>query len=690
MKKLDTVIKRDGRTEAFDLEKIETVIFKAFAETKEVITSKNIKAYASDIKSLLTVKDCIPQVEEIQDMVELKIADKYPKTAIAYAKFRTKQEMKRAEGWALSELGKRIYEAKYRYKGETFDAFLDRISGGNSAIRKRLARKQFLFGGRILAGRGANEDGRKVTLSNCYVLPSPKDTLESIFTTAKEMARTFSYGGGVGISLSNLRPKGMKVNNSAIHTTGAVSFMELYSVVTKIIGQKGRRGALMIAMDIKHPDVYDFLKEKWDLSKVTSANVSLQISDKFMEAVRADDMWLLEYENSETHERLEKLVHASNLFSLICKYAWDVAEPGVLFWDTINKWHLMSAYEGYKFSCTNPCGELPLVDYGACLLGSINLSAFVLNPFTKEATFDINEFILCVHDAIRALNEVLDDNIPLHPLEGQRQYAKDYRSIGLGIMGLADMLLMLGHQYGSASSISISKTIGFTMINESIVASALLAKEFGTFPKYNKEATLASEFFKSNIDPQVQKLVEQYGLYNSQLLAIAPTGSLSTMWGISGGIEPHYNIKYTRKVESIGDGDEYYDVFTPGVEEFLFANPDLKDTDIKIATNLDYTNRIELQSAWQQFIDSAISSTINLPEETTVEQIKDIYTMSWKYGLKGVTVYRDKCRRSGILGVGTRIEDAKTEYACPECGTDIIKTGGCTLCLECGWSACSV
>lgn len=690
MGKIDMIIKRDGREEQFNLEKIVQAIKKAMIEVEVAPEEKLVRAIASDVQTLVASMHEHPSVDDIQDAVEEKLLDKFPKVAIAFAKYRTKQDIKRKEGWNLSELGKRIYEGKYRHNDETFEGFLTRVSGGNSKIRKRILNKQFLFGGRILANRGLDKEGVKITLSNCYVLPSPEDNLESIYDTAKHMARTFSYGGGVGISLNKLRPKGMKVNNSAQTTTGAVSFAGTYSDVGERIGQNGRRGALMLTMMVNHPDIFDFIKLKKDLTQITSANMSIQISDKFMQAVEDNEMFNLHYE-CETGEIVDREVHAENLYNLICKSNWEMAEPGMLFWDTINNWHLMSAVKDYLFTCTNPCGELPLMDWGACLLGSINLASLVKNAFTPEATFDMETFIDVVHDAVIALNEAVDENIPLHPLQQQRDYARDYRAIGLGIMGLADMLLQMGMQYGSDRAVNISKTLGFLMINEAVFQSALLAKEHGMFPKCDIKAIMESEFFKCNITPEVQQMVEQYGLYNSQLLAIAPTGSLSTMLGVSGGIEPIFMASYTRKIESIGDIDEYFKVTTPVVQEYLQAYPTQTEDDVKTAINLPFENRIYMQSAWQQFVDNAISSTLNLPNKATVDDIKSIYMMAWKYGLKGITIYRDGCSRAGILSNHAKSEDDKPKvFACPECGGELLPSGGCKTCIDCGYSPCAL
>lgn len=691
MNKIENIIKRDGRAEVFNVDKIITAITKAWIEVGEKVDKRIIKAIATDVQTLVASINGNPTVEEIQDAVELKLADKYPKVAIAYAKYRTRQEIKRTEGWNLSDLGKRIYESKYKFKGENFNQFLDRVSNGNSKIRKQILNKCFLFGGRILAGRGMDKYGIKVTYSNCYVIPEIEDNLESIFDSAKRDARIFSYGGGSGSTIKNLRPKKMKVHNSAGETTGSVSFLKLYNTTTELIGQKGRRGAKMLDTHVKHPDIFEFIDAKCNEEGITKANLSIRITDEFMNAVHTNDMWMLEYECVDTGEKFEHEVHAVNLYNAMCLANWDWAEPGSLFWDRIEQWCITSADDRIKFAGVNPCAEEPLPAWGACLLGSINLSSFVLNPFTDKATYDINAFVECVHDSVRALNEVLDEGIPLHPFKEQQDMARGWRQIGLGVFGVADMFLMLGHQYGSKESISISKTLAFTMLNEAVVASCLLAKEQGAYPMFDAEKILASEFIKTNIAPDVQMLIQQCGLRNSQLLTIAPTGSLSNMFGVSGGIEPIYDTSYERKTESLGEGDEYFKIFTPVVAKYLEAHPELEEKDIATAMNLDWHKRIEVQSAWQQFIDASISSTVNLPKSTTVEEVKELYMYAWQWGLKGITIYRDGCKRSGVMAKAfakDEITDGKT--FCPECGKEMIHTGGCATCNFCGYSPCDV
>ena len=278
--------------------------------------------------------------------------DQIAKRYIIYREERAKQ---RNKGWEMDDLQKDIWEKKYQYNGETFNEWLDRVSAGNKEIRKMILNKEFLFGGRILANRGLQHEGKKVTFSNCYVLPAPKDNIESIFDTAKQMARTYSYGGGVGISLENLRPRGAIVNNSAEHTTGAVSFMKLYDTTTGLIGMRGRRGALMISLPINHPDIEEFIDVKLDLNDITKANISLMVDDTFFEAYENNEPYKLLFYVEETNQYIEKVIKPKELLRKIAENNWDMAEPGMLFWDRVEKWHLLSENPNFKYDSTNPC-----------------------------------------------------------------------------------------------------------------------------------------------------------------------------------------------------------------------------------------------------------------------------------------------------------------------------------------------
>lgn len=286
---------------------------------------------------------------------------------------------------------------------------------------------------------------------------------------------------------------------------------------------------------------------------------------------------------------------------------------------------------------------------GSCLLGSINLSEFV----NKDKKFDYEDFRDTVHKSVIALNEVLDEGLPLHPLQEQRDSVRDWRQIGLGIFGLSDMLIKMNIRYGSKEAITICNSIGFAMIDEAIKSSALLANDFGTYPKYKKEAVLSSEFFKSNTTDETKEVVKKYGLRNSQLLTIAPTGTLSTMIGVSGGIEPIFANYYTRKTESLHGHDEYYKVYTPIVKKYMDEHHINDDTELPdffvTAQNLNYKERIDMQSVWQSHIDASISSTVNVKNNFTVEEVEELYKRAWEKGLKGITIFRDGCKRTGIL-----------------------------------------
>lgn len=550
-------------------------------------------------------------------------------------------------------LGADIWQKKYRNNGENFEEWVERICGGNAEIARYVKEKKFLFGGRILSNRGLENEGRKVSLSNCYVVEPPEDNIESIFECAKKLARTYSYGGGCGVDISGLSPRGARINNAAKETSGAVSFMELYSLVTELIGQNGRRGALMISIDCSHPDVEEFIDLKTDLEKVNKANISIRLSREFMEAVQKNEKFKLHYERQATGEVLEKEIDARALFRRIAEVNWDCAEPGALFWDKIKEWNLLSNTKEFSYAGVNPCAEEPLPAGGSCLLGSINLAEFVQNPFTDKASFDFDALKQCVGVSVRALNEVLEEGLPLHPLKEQQESVAKWRQIGLGIMGLADMLIKLGITYGEEESLEICGKIGFAMADTAIATSAKLAKELGAYPACKIEEIIETPFFQANTSEATVELVKKYGLRNSQLLTIAPTGTLSTMLGISGGIEPVYANFYNRKTESLHGEDVYYKVYTKIVEQYMKDNMLMDDTQLPeyfvTAMTLDYRQRIDMQSVWQRHIDASISSTVNVPNRFTVEETESLYLYAYEKGLKGVTIFRDGCRRTGIL-----------------------------------------
>lgn len=591
------------------------------------------------------------------------------------------------------ELGIDIWEKKYRFNGESFDEWLQRVANGNQDIINLIVANKFIFAGRILANRGLDKHGIKVTLSNCYVSVPPEDSIESIYDIDKGLARTLSYGGGYGIDVSKISPNGARIRNAAKTTSGAVSFMEQFAHTTKRISQNGRRGALMLSIDCNHPDLEEFIGIKGDLDKIVSANISVRIDDEFMRKVEADAIHVMRFERKETGEVIEKSVNARSLFWRLAKMNWRTAEPGILFWDRINSWTLLSETKDFAFAGVNPCAEEPLPAGGSCLLSSINLAAYVIDEFTGNAQFDFDSFKRDIPIIVKEMNRVLDEGLPLHPLQEQRDSVTKWRQIGLGILGLADMFVKMGITYGSTTSIAISDRIAKVLAQEAIRASALLAKEEGAYPGFDAEAVIASAFFQNVKTKELESLVRQYGLRNSQLLTIAPTGSISTMLNVSGGIEPIFATHYIRTTESLHGHSHSYPVYAKVVKDCMEAYG-VEDIPKHIVTamNLDYKKRIKMQSTWQNYIDAAISSTINLANETSVEEVFAVYVEAWKMGLKGITVYRSGCEREGILTTTNDAEEVATMETnlCPECNSELVATNGCLECKTCGWGKCSL
>lgn len=544
--------------------------------------------------------------------------------------------------WKLSQLGEDIWKKKYQNGDETFAQWLDRVSNGDTEVKDLIINKRFIFGGRILASRGVTD--RKVTYSNCYVLPQVGDSIEEIYDTNKYLARTFSYGGGCGIDISQLRPKGSPVNNAAMTTTGAVSFMDTFNNTSQTIGQKGRRGALMISMSVNHPEIKDFINAKTQNKKLEQCNISVRTDDLFMTRVIAGDG------------------NANDLMYKLAENNWDWGEPGMLFWDNINKETLLSEYiknGEFEFAGVNPCAEEPLPAGGSCLLGSINLSEFVKDPFGERPVFNTPAFIRAVKIAVRALNQVLDEGLPLHPLQIQRDSVAKWRQIGLGIMGFGDMLIKMRIPYGSDRCSKLIATIGKALCNAGLQESALLAKELGTFESYNEDFILNSFYMQSKIkagaiQEETINLIKSYGLRNSQLFTIAPTGSIGTMFGISTGVEPVYDVNgFARTTKSLNAEDkvymEYPDIVHQAIESDDIDMLNNKPAYLIGAKDLDFMSRVKTQADWQQWIDASISSTLNLPNEATVEDVFKAYVLAHELGCKGLTVFRDGCKKVGIL-----------------------------------------
>ncbi len=656
----------------------------------------------------------------------------------------------------------------------------------------------FVPGGRVIAGAG--DLYRTKSLANCFVSIIQKDNIESIYQAAYECARTYSYGGGIGVDISSLRPRNSVVHNAADKSTGAVSFMELYSITTGLIGQSGRRGALMLTIDVKHPDIVHFIDVKRDPNWVTKqivrqckwsnlfnekqlleierqvkensqvrfANISMKVSDEFMQAVHEETTFgkdrliiykkknkehimsapqsetyhysysmpskdITQYEQLKVADTLEEInaflqshgckkITAEELadqnkrdiygdFVIPCegedydfavKYAgdyllyfgsieagdvrilvsvrdlWDkfvagnykTAEPGLIFWTTMTKYS-PSNYVGRPIASTNPCGEVPLEDGGACNLSSINLSRFVKNGYTLAAEINWEELRQVTKDCVRFLDNIITWNTALNPLEKQRKAAGITRRIGLGVIGIADMLNQLGIGYDSEGGMDILEKLMEEITNTAYIASAEIAEEKGSFPAFNVGDYTRCPFFKEALRQETQKIVREKGLRNVAIVSIAPTGTISNIVlgfvnekngknyiGVSGGIEPIFSLYYTRRAESFGN--KLFKVFHSTVQAYI----DQKDLTNKVENARDIDElrkllpahffrtahflspekRVKIQGIAQRYVDHSISSTVNLPESINPEIISDIYLEAWKHGLKGITIYRDGSR----------------------------------------------
>lgn len=726
------VIKRNGVKEKFDVEKIANAMHKAYLSVGEEITKAECLVQAKFITKDLR-KEADVSIEKIQDCVELYLMDtKKYETAKAYIKYREKQRLDRENPWSDNDERQDMILQKYLLHNESKKDFIKRVSIKRPALEKILRHKEAIFGGRNLYAIG--RDGN-ITGSNCYVTEDPQDNLESIYKVDYQIARTYSYGGGQGMNLSNIRPRGAKVNNSSNTTPGVIVFAEKYSHTTLNTQQDNRRGALMLVLNIDHPDIIDFITTKLDLNKINGANISIALTDDFMTAVENDEMWVMKF--STPYETIEKRVKAKQLLELVGYAAHTMGDPGIMFIDKMNDYHFLSEYDEVRFTATNPCGEQPLMPHGSCNLGSVNLNAFVKNPFTKEALFDWERFDHVVEEMIWSLDDLLTLLGDRHALKEQRDHVKKYREVGLGVMGLADLALSMGLPYGSIEFINFLDQLMSRMINQATVATALNAKEKGAFPAFDYDKISSSKFYKTTILPETDALVKKYGMRNSRLLSIAPTGSISNILGVSGGVEPFFQINYTRRIISMFDEEKKITVWekTPlAMAKALDIDPeDLPEWTKITSQNIDFNDRADVQATIQKYVDTAISSTFNLPNNASVQDVMDIYTTAWKKGLKGATVFRDRCAKIGILaGINAETKDLnpgtppkmhveetwvnkvtqkKKEYVthviienseykpekmerelCPMCKSVLIKKQGCIQCSNdlCDYEKCSI
>lgn len=509
---------------------------------------------------------------------------------------------------------------------------------------------------------------QRSSCSNCFVVPIHNDSLEGIFDAAKEMAKTYAYRGGVGIDLSPLRPAGAAVSNAARTSTGAWSYMDFYSYVTRLIGQHGRRGALMLTIGDDHPDLCNFITAKTDLTKVTGANISIRISDAFMKSVEDDKMWTMSFKTS--HETMTLQQKARDIWHLIIDCATKTAEPGILFWDTILRESPADCYadDGFRTICTNPCSEIPLPAYDACTLLSMNLTKYTKNNFETDADFRYIDFMTDVRTAVRFLDNVKEIDLSLMPLEKQRDVARRGRRIGIGTNGLGDTLANLGLRYDSDEALSFVDELYEKFAKIVYQASVDLAREKGAFPIFDAEKEKNNPFLKRIGFAGIPRR-------NIALLTCAPTGSLSCLCQTSSGVEPVFRNFYERRrkithneavsvpaaqlyKDKIGDLWQVYDVAHHNVQAYLkhrgidishtrAADIDLPDCFVE-SDQINWLQRVRIQATMQKWIDHAISSTCNLPKGTDVETVKKVYEEAYSRGCKGFTVYVDGCR-DGVL-----------------------------------------
>ena len=512
---------------------------------------------------------------------------------------------------------------------------------------------KFLPAGRITAGSGTK---RNVTLFNCFVMGVIPDSMSGIFDMLKEAALTMQQGGGIGYDFSTIRPKGSLVKGIAADASGPVSFMDVWDSMCRTIMSAGsRRGAMMATMRCDHPDIEEFIAAKSDSQKLRMFNLSVLVTDAFMEAVKKGEDWKLIYNN-----KVYSVIKAADLWDQIMRATYNFAEPGVIFIDRINETNNLSYCE--TITATNPCGEQPLPPYGACLLGSINLAKLVEHPFDKNAYLDVSQLEDLVSTAVRMMDNVIE--VSQFPLEAQKLEAKNKRRIGLGVTGLADALLMVGLRYGSDEAVKKTEKWMKTIARSAYNASINLAEEKGAFPLFDPEKFIVSGNM-IQMDEDVKKAVNKFGIRNALLTSIAPTGTISLYAGnVSSGIEPVFAYSYTRKVLQNDGSHVEEEVVDYAVQLWRdkFGNAPFPDFFVS-AQNLTPADHVKMQAAAQKWVDSSISKTINCPEDISFDDFKEVYIQAYDTGCKGCTTYRPNEVTGSVLSAGSEEKSASDQDA---------------------------
>ncbi len=629
----------------------------------------------------------------------------------------------------LAPIANEIWDLKYRLRaldGSAVDQSLDdsfrrvakAAAGAETSDRESwearyhaaMADLGFLPAGRILAGAGA---ARRVTLFNCFVMGTVPDDLTGIFKAVKQSALTLQMGGGIGIDFSTLRPRGALVASIGADASGPVSFMDVWDSMCRTIMSAGaRRGAMMATLRADHPDIEAFIGAKATAGRLTNFNLSVLASNAFMAAVRDDQPWHLQFDG-----RVYRTLRARDLWQAIMRATYESAEPGIVFIDRINEQNNLAYCE--TIAATNPCGEQPLPPFGACLLGSLNLTRFIEAPFTKTARLDLESLAARAQIAVRLLDTMID--VSLHPLPEQKAEAIAKRRIGLGLTGLADALVMSGARYGEPRAVELAGTWMAAIQRAAYLASAGLAEEKGAFPLYNAEAMLARPNLLA-LDRDVRDAIARCGLRNGCLTSIAPTGTISLLAGnVSSGIEPIFDFTYKRKVTA-ADGtirEEILEDYAHALYRASAGATTGRDLPPAFVTAADVPVRshLEMQAAVQRHVDSSISKTINCPADMPFEAFAGIYEDAYALGLKGCTTYRPSALRGSVLSqVEEREADAEdllqsvepgsvsghqvtpspvalsgptTARHCPRCGAArYVRQEGCLVCQVCGFSQC--
>jgi ribonucleoside-diphosphate reductase alpha chain len=559
-------------------------------------------------------------------------------------------------------ISEEIWDAKYRLKaadGTPEDATPDdtfwRVARAAAAVEKggKRVREQwahrfheaiadlgFLPAGRILAGAGT---GRSVTLFNCFVLGEIKDDLSAIFDGVKDAALTMQQGGGIGHDFSTLRPKGARVASIGAEASGPVSFMDVWDAMCRTIMSAGsRRGAMMATLRCDHPDIETFIDAKSDPARLRNFNLSVLVTDAFLAAVRNDKPWDLKFGG-----KVYRTLPARALWERIMRATYDFAEPGVVFIDRVNARNNLRYCE--EIHATNPCGEQPLPPFGACLLGSINLARFIEHPFTDRAKLDRTRLTERVKTAVRFLDNVID--ISNYPLPQQRKEALAKRRIGLGVTGLADALIFAGKRYGTAEAAKLAGEWMAIVQNAAYAASAELAAEKGAFPLYDTQRFLESPNVAA-LDASVREAIAEHGVRNGCLTSIAPTGTISLLAGnVSSGVEPVFDFVYRRRIldkSGVAHEQTVEDHAHAAFRREFGAAASLPDTFVR-AGDLSPAEHLAMQAALQPYVDSAISKTINCPEDISFDAFKDVYLEAHALGLKGCTTYRPNAVTGAVL-----------------------------------------